>query len=163
MQTETPYFQPMPAPPKPFAVDPAFHDPAFDYPDTVAAWALWVQNSQGILIYGIFFPPVEEKCLYAFGQVPGSTLSSKTMIKRAFPPPLVRTRSSILTVGLTSIFTNYRRSLPLFHSAWNNGRLLILLTIVTGKFQAIILEAEPTKYVRFQSTVTAWYQDSLLH
>lgn len=53
MQTETPYFQPVPAPPAPFVSDEAFNDPVFD--ETVAAWALWVQDSQGILIYGTYF------------------------------------------------------------------------------------------------------------
>lgn len=59
MQTETPYFQPVPAPPAPFVSEPAFNDPTFD--DIVASWALWVQNSQGILVYGMFFLSAEEK------------------------------------------------------------------------------------------------------
>lgn len=50
MQTETPYFQPLPAPPAPFVSNSTFNDPVFD--SEVAAWALWVQESQGILIYG---------------------------------------------------------------------------------------------------------------
>ena len=60
MQTETPYFQPVPAPPAPFVSNAAFHDPTFDY-DIVASWALWVENSRGILVYGMFSLPVEAK------------------------------------------------------------------------------------------------------
>jgi glucan 1,3-beta-glucosidase len=58
MQTETPYFQPAPAPPTPFVSDATFKDPTFN--SAVAAWALWVQNSQGILVYGMF--SLSEKC-----------------------------------------------------------------------------------------------------
>ena len=59
MQTETPYFQPVPAPPSPFVSDPAFDDPVFD--NIVASWALWVQNSQGILVYGMFSLPPNKR------------------------------------------------------------------------------------------------------
>ena len=58
MQTETPYYQPVPAPPAPFVSNSAFHDPVFE--DIVASWALWVENSHGILVYGVFSLLIEE-------------------------------------------------------------------------------------------------------
>lgn len=74
MQTETPYFQPTPAPPAPFVCNPAFYDPVFN--GTVAAWALWVHNSQDILIYGMCLSFPSGRKLICFDQGPDSTLSS---------------------------------------------------------------------------------------
>ncbi|EGO27229.1 glycoside hydrolase family 55 protein [Serpula lacrymans var. lacrymans S7.9] len=51
IQTETPYFQPKPAPPMPFVRNPQYHDPPLD-PKKDMAWALWVQSSENIVIFG---------------------------------------------------------------------------------------------------------------
>ncbi|KAG6814277.1 hypothetical protein H0H92_013402 [Tricholoma furcatifolium] len=66
MQTETPYWQPVPPVPEPFAIDPAFKDP--DYSETdVSAWALSVEASNNILIFGAglysFFQNYTQTCL----------------------------------------------------------------------------------------------------
>ncbi|KAG9121205.1 hypothetical protein FRC07_002938 [Ceratobasidium sp. 392] len=50
IQTETPYFQPSPAPPAPFSVNSAYADPSFTNGN--AAWALRVQSSSNIFVYG---------------------------------------------------------------------------------------------------------------
>ncbi|KAG8718155.1 hypothetical protein FRC09_013091 [Ceratobasidium sp. 395] len=46
IQTETPYFQPSPAPPAPFSINSAYADPSFT--NGSAAWALRVQSSSNI-------------------------------------------------------------------------------------------------------------------
>ncbi|KAF8582440.1 glycoside hydrolase family 55 protein [Ramaria rubella] len=51
IQTESPYYQPSPAPPSPFSINTTFHDPSF--PAGVDhAWALSVSSSTNILVYG---------------------------------------------------------------------------------------------------------------
>ncbi|KAI0797623.1 exo-beta-1,3-glucanase [Abortiporus biennis] len=64
IQTETPYYQPVPAPPTPFSINPTFHDPQ---PAGQAAWALSVQNSQNIIVFGAglysFFQNYGQACL----------------------------------------------------------------------------------------------------
>ncbi|KAJ7177187.1 glycoside hydrolase family 55 protein [Mycena filopes] len=49
IQTETPYFQPTPIPPAPFATTPRYGDPT---DAVVAAWGLVISNSFDIFIYG---------------------------------------------------------------------------------------------------------------
>jgi len=65
IQTETPYFQPNPAPPSPFPTNTSLSDPTFT--NVPAAWGLWVQASTGILIYGAghysFFQNYGQACL----------------------------------------------------------------------------------------------------
>ncbi|KIJ26091.1 glycoside hydrolase family 55 protein, partial [Sphaerobolus stellatus SS14] len=66
IQTESPYYQPSPAPPAPFSINSAFHDPSF--PSGVDhAWGLYVSNSQNILIYGAghysFFQNYNQNCV----------------------------------------------------------------------------------------------------
>ncbi|KAF8178934.1 glucan 1,3-beta-glucosidase [Pholiota molesta] len=51
IQTESPYFQPKPAAPTPFRIDPTYHDPT-PYEGNASAWALAVRHSQNILIFG---------------------------------------------------------------------------------------------------------------
>ncbi|EMD37582.1 glycoside hydrolase family 55 protein [Gelatoporia subvermispora B] len=49
IQTETPYFQPSPVPPSPFILNTDFNDPtSWDG----AAWALSIENSNNILVFG---------------------------------------------------------------------------------------------------------------
>jgi glucan 1,3-beta-glucosidase len=64
IQTETPYYQPTPAPPAPFSIDSSFHDPSSEQN---AAWGLWVDSSFDIFIFGAghysFFQNYDETCL----------------------------------------------------------------------------------------------------
>lgn len=58
IQTETPYYQPNPAPPAPFSSNSKYGDPNIS---TQAAYGLIVTNSNNIFIYGAG--------LYSFFQV----------------------------------------------------------------------------------------------
>ncbi|KAH7099919.1 glucan 1,3-beta-glucosidase [Auriculariales sp. MPI-PUGE-AT-0066] len=51
LQTESPYFQPSPAPPAPFSTNSAYKDPTF-FPTPGDAWGLFIQNSTNLLLYG---------------------------------------------------------------------------------------------------------------
>ncbi|KAJ7702297.1 pectin lyase fold/virulence factor [Mycena rosella] len=66
IQTETPYFQPAPAPPAPFSVNTAFKDPA-SWSGISQAWGLRVTTSTNILIFGAglysFFSNYAQTCL----------------------------------------------------------------------------------------------------
>ncbi|KAH9901618.1 exo-beta-1,3-glucanase [Cubamyces lactineus] len=66
IQTETPYYQPVPAPPAPFSVNSAYHDPSFSSSQT-SAWAVHITSSQDILIFGAglysFFQNYGQTCL----------------------------------------------------------------------------------------------------
>ncbi|KII89977.1 glycoside hydrolase family 55 protein [Plicaturopsis crispa FD-325 SS-3] len=66
IQTETPYYQPTPAPPAPFSINTAYNDPSF-VSGNPAAWALNVQASTDILIFGAglysFFQNYVQTCL----------------------------------------------------------------------------------------------------
>lgn len=66
IQTETPYYQPSPAAPVPFTVNSAFHDPTFSS-DITSAWALRVQSSTDILVFGAglysFYRDYVQTCL----------------------------------------------------------------------------------------------------
>ncbi|KAF9483862.1 exo-beta-1,3-glucanase [Pholiota conissans] len=66
MQTETPYFQPSPLPPNPFNVNTAIGDPTFS-PSMPAAWALQIQSSSNIIVFGAglysFFENFDQTCL----------------------------------------------------------------------------------------------------
>ncbi|KAJ3560072.1 hypothetical protein NP233_g11075 [Leucocoprinus birnbaumii] len=65
IQTETPYFQPNPAPPAPFTVNSAFHDPSFN--GITASWALKVASSTDIIVFGAglysFFQNYGQACI----------------------------------------------------------------------------------------------------
>ncbi|KAI0780740.1 exo-beta-1,3-glucanase [Trametes elegans] len=66
IQTETPYYQPAPAPPAPFSVNSAFHDPSFSGSQQ-SAWAVHITTSQDIIIFGVglysFFDNYQQACL----------------------------------------------------------------------------------------------------
>jgi len=66
IQTETPYYQPSPAPPSPFSINSAYHDPSFPSGQT-SAWALNVQSSSNIFVYGAglysFFQNYNQDCV----------------------------------------------------------------------------------------------------
>lgn len=66
IQTESPYYQPTPAPPAPFTVNSAYNDPtSFSTPGH--SWALRIKNSSGILVYGAglysFFNSYDQTCV----------------------------------------------------------------------------------------------------
>ncbi|KAJ7197151.1 exo-beta-1,3-glucanase, partial [Mycena pura] len=66
IQTETPYFQPSPAPPAPFSVNSAFNDPT-NWSGINAAWGLRVTTSTDIIVFGAghysFFMNFGQACL----------------------------------------------------------------------------------------------------
>ncbi|EJD05787.1 exo-beta-1,3-glucanase [Fomitiporia mediterranea MF3/22] len=66
IQTETPYFQPSPAPPAPFTSRSDFNDPVYTSSQQMA-WAVKITNSQDILIFGAglysFFQHFNQVCL----------------------------------------------------------------------------------------------------
>jgi len=69
IQTESPYYQPSPAPPSPFPTNSSLGDPTFPS-GLAAAWGLWVKSSSNILIYGAglysFFQNYGQDCLNSF-------------------------------------------------------------------------------------------------
>ncbi|KAG9124261.1 hypothetical protein FRC07_012219 [Ceratobasidium sp. 392] len=68
IQTETPYYQPSPAPPSPFSINSAYADPSFTNGN--AAWALNVKSSKNVFVYGAglysFFQNYGQDCLSSY-------------------------------------------------------------------------------------------------
>jgi hypothetical protein len=68
-QTETPYWQPNPAVPAPFTLNPAYNDPPLASGQT-SAWSLAIQASSGIYAYGVnlysFFSRYNQTCLNTY-------------------------------------------------------------------------------------------------
>ncbi|KAH0584023.1 hypothetical protein H2248_009598 [Termitomyces sp. 'cryptogamus'] len=66
IQTESPYFQPNPAPPTPFSVNSSFEDPVFTS-DLTSAWGLKVVSSSDIIVFGAglysFFSNYDQACI----------------------------------------------------------------------------------------------------
>ncbi|KAF9820126.1 hypothetical protein IEO21_01559 [Rhodonia placenta] len=66
IQTETPYYQPSPTPPTPFSLESSYNDPSFPS-GQVAAWALNVQTSMDIIVFGAghysFYQNYAQTCL----------------------------------------------------------------------------------------------------
>jgi len=66
IQTETPYYQPTPAPPAPFTVNSSFKDPS-NWSGISAAWGLSVATSTNIIVFGAghysFFQDYAQTCL----------------------------------------------------------------------------------------------------
>ncbi|KAF7294257.1 Glycoside hydrolase family 55 protein [Mycena chlorophos] len=64
IQTETPYYQPSPAPPAPFTADSAWADPSWE--NSGSAWALTISNSSNVYVYGAglysFYQDYSEDC-----------------------------------------------------------------------------------------------------
>jgi len=69
IQTESPYYQPNPAPPTPFPINSSLSDPTFPSGLT-ESWGLWVKSSSNILLYGAglysFFQNYGQNCLNSF-------------------------------------------------------------------------------------------------
>ncbi|EIN04108.1 exo-beta-1,3-glucanase [Punctularia strigosozonata HHB-11173 SS5] len=66
IQTETPYYQPLPAPPAPCSLHAEYHDPPANSFTHQAAWGLWVRKSSGIIVFGR--PHYPSFCLFNYTQ-----------------------------------------------------------------------------------------------
>ncbi|KAG9310286.1 glycoside hydrolase family 55 protein [Chiua virens] len=66
-QTETPYYQPVPPPPEPFHYNAYYYDPVWYNSSSPMAWAMYVQQSWDITIFGAgfysFFQNYTQGCL----------------------------------------------------------------------------------------------------
>jgi glucan 1,3-beta-glucosidase len=97
IQTETPYYQPSPAPPSPFSVNSAYSDPNSSIN---AAWGLWVATSSNILVFGAghysFFQNYAQACL------PNANCQSQIVN--------IDSTSSIAIYGLSTVGTTYQLS-----------------------------------------------------
>lgn len=80
-----PYFQPTPAPPSPFSINSAYDDPTF--PNGLDhAWALNVQQSNNILVYGKhFFDQGDEAKLTLVASFVGAGLYSFFQVQTHIP------------------------------------------------------------------------------
>ncbi|KAF8677635.1 Glycoside hydrolase family 55 protein [Rhizoctonia solani] len=99
IQTETPYWQPQPAPPAPFALSKAYKDP--ELTAGPAAWSVVISKSSKIYIYGAglynFFQHYSQACLADYtcqSQIINVDKSSKDVAI-----------FSLSTVGLTSMLS----------------------------------------------------------
>ncbi|KAN0101177.1 glycoside hydrolase family 55 protein [Tylopilus felleus] len=65
-QTETPYYQPVPAAPTPFTSSSTYHDPPFSG-NINTAWGISIQSSSNIILYGAglysFYQNYQQTCL----------------------------------------------------------------------------------------------------
>ncbi|KZP09346.1 glycoside hydrolase family 55 protein [Athelia psychrophila] len=99
VQSETPYYQPIPAPPTPFSTNASFHDPTFNN-GTNAAWALNVVESLDIIVYGAGF--------YSFFQNYTQTcLANETCQDQIVN---IDCKSSVSIYSLTTVGTTYQLS-----------------------------------------------------
>lgn len=100
IQTETPYFQPDPAPPGPFDLSKVYDDPTFENGMTMA-WGLWVQSSMDIIVFGAghysFFQNYSTACL-------GNTTCQTQMVN-------VDWTSSVSIYNLATVGTTYQLSI----------------------------------------------------
>lgn len=100
IQTETPYFQPNPAPPSPFSINSSLKDPNFSNGVT-SAWALTVTTSTNIIVFGAglysFFQNYNQSCL--------NTFNCQSQILD------VDTGSSVAVYSLSTIATSFQVSL----------------------------------------------------
>lgn len=99
IQTETPYFQPDPAPPGPFDISKVYDDPTFEHGMTMA-WGLWVESSINIIVFGAghysFFQNYTSTC-------EGNTTCQTQMVN-------VDWTSSVSIYSLTTVGTTYQLS-----------------------------------------------------
>ena len=62
-----PYYQPVPSPPTPFKLSPAYKDPQIYKEDAPSSWALSIADSKDIFIYGAglysFFKNYTQDCI----------------------------------------------------------------------------------------------------
>ncbi|KAK7023972.1 pectate lyase superfamily protein-domain-containing protein [Favolaschia claudopus] len=99
IQTESPYYQPNPAPPAPFTVNTAFQDPS-NWSGITAAWGLRVTSSTNIIVFGAglysFFQNYGQNCL-----TPVNCQSQITNIDST---------SSVNIYGLSTVGTTFQLS-----------------------------------------------------
>ncbi|KAG1748973.1 glycoside hydrolase family 55 protein [Suillus paluster] len=99
IQTETPYFQPDPAPPTPFGISQVYDDPTFENGMNMA-WGLWVQSSINIIVFGAghysFFQNYSTACL-------GNTTCQAQIVNTDWS-------SSVTIYSLTTVGTTYQLS-----------------------------------------------------
>ncbi|QRV92157.1 exo-beta-1,3-glucanase [Ceratobasidium sp. AG-Ba] len=105
IQTETPYYQPSPAPPSPFSINSAYSDPSFTNGN--AAWALRVQSSSNIFVYGAglysFFQSYGQTCLDTYTcQNSIATVSSDSSDVYVYSLSTVGT-TNMINVGSTAV------------------------------------------------------------
>ncbi|EIW85435.1 glycoside hydrolase family 55 protein [Coniophora puteana RWD-64-598 SS2] len=66
IQTETPYYQPDPAPPAPFEPETSYGDPSYENGMNMA-WAVWLDTATNVIIFGAghysFFQNYTQTCL----------------------------------------------------------------------------------------------------
>jgi len=97
IQTETAYFQPNPAPPAPFTSMSSYNDPTFSASQD-HGWALRVQNSQNIIVFGAG--------LYSFFQdFNGACVDSQTCQGQIFDIDSASTISIYSLTTLGSVFS----------------------------------------------------------
>ncbi|KIL63761.1 glycoside hydrolase family 55 protein [Amanita muscaria Koide BX008] len=97
IQTESPYYQPTPAPPSPVSTTSSYHDPTTFGAHT---WALWVQSSSDIIVFGAG--------LYSFYQDYDQTCSNTESCQSEIVN--VDTTSHITIYGLSTVGTTYQLS-----------------------------------------------------
>ncbi|KAF7311538.1 hypothetical protein MKEN_01056200 [Mycena kentingensis (nom. inval.)] len=99
IQTETPYFQPAPAPPAPFTPNATYLDPT-NWSGINAAWGLRVTSSTNILIFGAglysFFQNYGQAC------IPGGTCQSQIVN--------IDSTSSVNIYSLSTVGTTFQIS-----------------------------------------------------
>ncbi|KAJ6500511.1 exo-beta-1,3-glucanase [Mycena sanguinolenta] len=99
IQTETPYYQPVPAPPAPFTVSTAFADPS-NWSGISAAWALRVTTSTDIIVFGAG--------LYSFFQNYAQTCETPENCQAQIVN--VDTTSSVHIYSLSTVSTTFQLS-----------------------------------------------------
>jgi len=99
IQTESPYFQPKPAPPTPFEIEPTFNDPTF-LRRNPSAWGLSIENSNNIFIFGAglysFFVNYGQQCI--------STSNCQAQIAN------IDAQSDVKIYSLSTVATTYQIS-----------------------------------------------------
>ena len=102
-QTESPYFQPNPPPPRPLTTNPDWKDPSFDANET-SAWGLHVTDSEDILVFGAG--------LYSFFINYNSTLcSAADQLNCQYEILNVDCQSSVSIYSLATVGTTYQLSI----------------------------------------------------
>ncbi|KAF9532307.1 exo-beta-1,3-glucanase [Crepidotus variabilis] len=99
IQTESPYYQPNPAPPAPFSINSAFNDPAIPS-NLKSSWAVSISKSTDIIVFGAglysFFSNYNQDC------ITGSTCQSQIFN--------VDTTSSVTVYSLSTLGVTYQFS-----------------------------------------------------
>ncbi|KAF8549344.1 glycoside hydrolase family 55 protein [Imleria badia] len=100
-QTETPYYQPVPAAPAPYSTSSTYHDPTFSSSvDSGMAWGMYIQASSNIILFGAgfysFYRNYDQSCL--------TSNSCQTHIFN------IDTASSVAVYSLSTVGSTYQLS-----------------------------------------------------